>query len=84
MTVGLLCTSALYFDRFLLLAFVPQRREDTRLQNFRLGSDPVFHVSAFDLPALLVKLARTQPYFSFQQFQHQFLPFTSSGYAIHD
>ena len=75
--------SALYFGQFPCLAFVPQRREDTRFQNFRLGFDPVFDFPAFDLPALIVKLARAQPYFSFQQFQHQFLPFTRSGYAIH-
>jgi len=53
------------------------------LQNFRLGSHPVFKRLAFDLPALIVKLACAQPYFSLQQFHHQFLPFASSGYTFH-
>ncbi|MGA7645727.1 MAG: hypothetical protein WBW01_04395 [Terriglobales bacterium] len=51
---------------FLLLAGVPQRRENTRFQNFGLGFHPVFQFLPVGLPALLVKLARTHPYFSLQ------------------
>jgi len=76
-------TLLLYFHWLPLLARVPQRRENTRLQNFRLGSHPVFQLSSFDLSTLIVKLVRAQPYFSLQQFHHQFLPFTSSYYAVH-
>jgi len=53
------------------------------LQNFRLGSHPVFQLSSFDLSTLIVKLVRAQPYFSLQQFHHQLLPFASSDYAVH-
>ena len=54
------------FDQFPFLAGVPQRRQNTRFQNFRLGSYPVFQFAPFHLPALIVELARAQPYFSFQ------------------
>ena len=74
---------ALYFHEVPLLAFVPQRRKDTRFQNFLFGSDPVFQISSFDLSALIVKLLCAQPYFSLQQFHHQFLSFASSSYAVH-
>ena len=75
--------AALDFLQLPLLALVPERREDARSQNFRLGSYPVFQLSPFRLAALVVKLARTQAYFSLQQSQHQFLSFPSSRNAIH-
>ena len=75
--------SALFFHQFPLLACVPQRRKNAGLQNFGLGPHPVFHVLSLRLSALMVELARAHPYLSLQQFHHQFLPFTSSGNAIH-
>ncbi len=53
-----------------LLALVPERREDTRFQDFRLGLNPVFEILSFGLSAFLVKLTCAQAYFSFQQFHH--------------
>lgn len=73
----------LYFHQLQFLARGPQRCKNTRLQNLRLGFHPVFQLSSFDLSALIVKLARAQPYFSLQQFHHQFLPFASCGYTFH-
>ncbi len=78
-----LSAAALDFLQLPLLALVPQRREDARLQNFRLGSYPVLQLSPVRLSALVVKLARPQAYFSLQQSQHQFLSFPSSRNAVH-
>src|SRR5450631_14104 len=73
----------LYFHQLPLLALVPQGRENTRFQNFRLGSHPVFQFFSFHLSAFIVKLARAQAYFSLQQFHHQLSPFATSGHAVH-
>lgn len=75
--------AALCFYQFALLALAPQWCEDTRLQNFRLGSHPVFERLAFGLSALLIKLARAQTHLSFEQFHHQFSAFLIPGYAVH-